>query len=94
MKNNKNFTTPLQNTDFDKNNIPELTPEDLERFKKSKAFREYVLPIQKNDKEYKRIRRKEWWKNNLIPLLGLLFAFISALPVILDAVEYILSKIM
>lgn len=94
MKNKKYIISPLENAGFDKNDIPELTPETTDRFKNSKAFHKYVLPIQKNDKEYKRIKRKEWWKNNLIPLLGLLFAFISALPVILEAVEYILSKIM
>lgn len=94
MKNKRDIISPLQNTDFDKNNIPDITPEDVERFKSSKAFHKYVLPIQKNDKEYRRIRRKEWGKNNLIPLLGLLFAFISAIPVILEAAEYILSKIM
>lgn len=78
MKNKRDITSPLQNTDFDKNNIPDITPEDVERFKSSKAFHKYVLPIQKNDKEYKRIRRKEWLWNKGIVILNTILAFIAA----------------
>lgn len=38
--------------------------------------------------------RTEWFKNNWISLFSLLFAFVAALPVIINAVEYILSKLM
>lgn len=78
MKNKRDITSPLQNTDFDKNNIPDITPEDVERFKNSKAFHKYVLPMQKNDKEYKRIRRKEWLWNKGIVILNTILAFIAA----------------
>lgn len=35
-----------------------------------------------------------WWKNNWISFLGMIFAFISALPVILQIIAYILKNIM
>lgn len=37
--------------------------------------------------------RTEWFKNNWIALLSLLFAFIAALPVIIQAIYYILKYI-
>lgn len=78
MKNKRDITSPLQNTDFDKNNIPDITPEDVERFMSSKAFHKYALPIQNNDKEYKRIRRKEWLWSKGIVILNTILAFIAA----------------
>lgn len=78
MKNKRDITSPLQNTDFDKNNIPDITPDDVKRFENSKAFRKYVLPIQKRDKEYKRIRRKEWLWSKGIVILNTILAFIAA----------------
>ena len=78
MKNKNDIITPLQNERFDKSNIPELTPEDLERFKSSKAFHKYVLPIQKKEKKYKRTQRKKWWWDKGIIIINTILAFIAA----------------
>lgn len=94
MKKPNNFVSPLQTADFDKTNLPNINQEDKKYSQSSVAYQKYILPIKKRDKEMKRLKRKKWWKNNLIPLLGLFFAFISALPVIIDFIGYIQSKIM
>lgn len=94
MKKPNDLVPPLHTVDFDKEGIKNLKPKDTENFQSSIAYQKYVLPIIEHDKKLKRSRRKEWWKNNLIPLLGLFFAFISALPVIIDFIGYIQSKIM
>ena len=38
--------------------------------------------------------KTEWFKQNWIALLGMVFAFISAIPVILQAIACILNRIM
>lgn len=97
MKKQKHFIPPyppLQSSDLGKNAIPDISSEDLENSTSSIAYQKYVLPIIEREKREKHLKRVNWWKSNLIPLLGLFFTFISALPVIIDFIEYIQSKIM
>ena len=56
MKNKRDITSPLQNTDFDKNNIPDITPEDVERFKSSKAFHNFVGFISHSFHDFRSVR--------------------------------------
>lgn len=77
MKNNKKFTTPLQNTDFNKNNIPDISKEDMERFKKSEACKNVVIPSIKRDKQRKRSIKFIFLKNHFFDLLALLIAIAS-----------------
>lgn len=94
MKNSKRFIPPLQSTDLDTSSMPDISSEDLKEFKTSLAYKKYVRPIVEQDRKAKRSSRINWWKSNIIPLLGLIFAFISALPAIIDFIEYIQAKIM
>lgn len=94
MKNSKRFTPPLQSTDLDTSYMSNISSEDLKEFKTSSAYKKYVRPIVKQDRKVKHSKRINWWKYNFIPLLSLLFAFISAIPAIIDFIEYIQAKIM
>lgn len=66
--------------------LSKMTKNDIKNFKKSDAYTKYVAPVLKAEKESRKKRRKEWWKNNWIALLSLLFAFIAAPPVILQGI--------
>lgn len=94
MKNSKRFTPPLQSTDLDTSYMSNISSEDLKEFKTSSAYKKYVRPIVEQDIKVKHSKRINWWKYNFIPLLSLLFAFISAIPAIIDFIEYIQAKIM
>lgn len=62
-------------------------------FKQSYAYNKYVQPVLDEEKYRKKKRFTKWWGDNWIAFLGLVFAFIAAIPVIIQAVEYILSNI-
>lgn len=66
--------------------------------KDSVAYRKYVSRWDKNSpenlarvKQEKAERRRKWWAQNWIALLGVLFAFIAALPTIYQVIEAILK---
>lgn len=86
MKNNENVNPPLQNTDFDKNNIPKMTTEDAYRFRSSKAYKKYVAPIIKSDKKNKHESHKEWWWSHGILILNTIFTLIAAITGILSLI--------
>ena len=95
MKNDKQKFTmpPIPHINIDTENIkfPEnYNPRDA---KKSKAYKKYVVPILKREKALRKQQRKAWWSDNWIQILGLLFAFIAAVPVIIEAASYILSRL-
>lgn len=98
MKNEKFFITPdmipridvdLENIDFERLSSKEFQKE----FKQSKAYEKYVMPALKREKARKKQQRKDWWKENVIQLLGILLAFIAIIPLIIQAIVYILSKL-
>ena len=66
--------------------LSKMTKNDIKKLRKSAAYQKYVAPVMKSEKENRRKRRVEWWKNNWIALLSLLFAFIAALPVIIQGI--------
>lgn len=71
--------------------LKSMTKEDHKAFKKSDAYKKHVLPALKRHKQQKRRKCQEWWKNNWIAILGLIFAFIAAIPVMLQGIEAILG---
>ena len=95
MKDNKLIITPdvFPHINLDTDNMEPITEEQRRQFKKSNAYRKYVKPVIDREKKQKRSKRIQWWKDNCIALLSLIFAFIAALPVIIQVFEYILSNI-
>lgn len=71
--------------------LEHLSKMNIKDFKKSDAYKKYVIPVLKEEKESRRKRRAEWWKNNWIALLSLIFAFIAALPVIIQGISAMLK---
>ena len=68
-----------------------MTAKERKQFKKTKAYKKYVKSFIDREKKQRRSARHEWWKNNWIALLGLLFAIIAAMPVIIQGIETILK---
>ena len=59
--------------------------------KDKNIYNKYVQPSLDREKEQKKSNRAQWWYNNWISLLGVFFAFIAALPVIIQGFETILK---
>lgn len=86
--------------------VPKLSEEELknidwENIKQNPAMQKYEKRIaerkqRKADEELKRKkeRRSEWWRNNWVPFVAMIFAFISALPYIIQGIETILKWLM
>ena len=86
--------------------VPKLSEEELknidwEKIKQSPKMQKYEKQIaerkkRKADAELKREkeRRSEWWRNNWVPFVAMIFAFISALPYIIQGIETILKWLM
>ena len=51
----------------------------------------YRKRLEARDKESKRRRRINWWRDNWIAFLSLIFSFIAAAPVIIQGIETILG---
>lgn len=83
--------------------IPKLNEEELknidwEKIKQNPAMQKYEKRIieRKQRKaaeelKQKKNRRSEWWRNNWVPFVAMIFAFISALPYIIQGIETILK---
>ena len=67
------------------------TIKERRKFKKSKAYKEHAQPVIDRRKAQKKLVQTEWWKNNWIAVLGLIFAFIAAIPVIAQGIETIIK---
>lgn len=83
--------------DFPKINddtINNLKNIDQKEFKKSYAYKKYIKPAIKSDNKRKRSIKIQWWKENWISVLSLIFCFIAALPVIIQGISYILKLLM
>lgn len=65
-----------------------------EERKESSNKSDLVQFILDEDKATKRLSKKLWWKNNWINFLAMVFAFIAAIPVIIQGIEKILKYIM
>lgn len=91
----KPFIPPLPCVDLPSQEAVDLmknmTKKELRKFKKSDAYRECVQPVIDRRKLQRKQARKEWWKNNWIAILGLIFAFIAAIPVIIQGIASILK---
>lgn len=84
----KKFVPPLPQIDPPgKETIESLKHPSKEKEERVKAV---TKPIRKQEKNIKRAARRKWFANNLIDLIGLLFAFIAALPVIIQGIDAIL----
>ena len=55
---------------------------------------EFVKHMERINRQEKSSGFKQWWANNWIAFLGLIFAFIAALPVIIEGIANILTHIM
>ena len=86
--------------------IPKLSEEDIENLKnlklsdekKAYIYEKYEKPLREQEQrkaaeklKRKKERRSEWWRNNWVPFVAMIFAFISALPYIIQGIETILK---
>ena len=72
------FFSPLDQVDLpDINAIKNVSDIDKKQFKKSKAYKKYVLPAKKREKDIKKANRINWWKNNWIAITTLIIAIIT-----------------
>lgn len=88
---------------FQPPHLPEFSKEDFEnvdweKVKQNPAVQKYEkrLAEQKQRKVEEQLKRKqeqrsEWWRNNWVPFVAMIFAFISALPYIIQGIETILK---
>lgn len=72
-------------------NMKNMTKKERKQFKKSDAYKKYVQPVIDMERKAKRDSSRSWWKNNWISLLSLVFAFIAAIPVIIQGISAILQ---
>lgn len=79
--------------------LPPLSEEDIENLKhykmsdEKKAYinEKYIKPTQERERKLKKKKRSEWWKNNWVSFLAMIFAFIAAIPYIIQGIESILK---
>lgn len=88
MKETKNFILPLNSLNIDREKL-HVDTDAFKSGRKPVSYQKYVLPVIQREKKRKRDRKLRWWKDNIISLLSLLFAFIAALPAIFEFIEYI-----
>lgn len=80
---------PNANNYIDLDNIQPPTKQQEKQFKKSYAYYKYVKKYDVARKRKKFILLKIWFKQHFLELLGLLLAFIAALPIICQYIGYI-----
>ena len=91
----KPFVPPLPHVNLPSqetiDKLSNMTKKELRDFKKSAAYKDAVQRATARRKSQKKLARKDWWKNNWIALLSLIFAFIAAVPVIVQGIATILG---
>lgn len=71
--------------------LSQMTVRDQKAFKKTDFFKRYAAPTLERRKLQRKQATKNWWKNNWIAILSLIFAFIAAVPVIIQGIDSILK---
>lgn len=83
----KPFIPPLPHIDSPSQETIEqlktMTKEDHKAFKKSDAYKKYVVPALKQHRQRKRLQWQEWWWSKGIQILNLILALIAAITGIL-----------
>ena len=87
---------PFENIDIDSSleHFKNMPKKDLKKLCRKSRNSDIIRKLNEINKREKSSRRKLWWKDNWISLLGLVFSFIAALPVIIEAIASILQHIM
>ena len=84
---NEPFMPPLPHVDPPSQETIErlqnMTKKDHKQFKKSDAYKKYVLPTLERHKKQTRLKRQEWWWAKGLPILNLVLALIAAITGIL-----------
>lgn len=88
---NKRFVPPAPHIENKEDIIASLDGSRLSGSSKNEKVQQYVARHREHEKLSKRKARQKWFADNWIALLGLLFAFIAALPVIIQGIETILK---
>ena len=87
----KRFVPPAPHIENKEVIIASLDGSRLSGSSKNEKVQQYVARHQEHEKLSKRKARRKWFADNWISLLSLLFAFIAALPVIIQGIETILK---
>ena len=85
------FVPPMPTVRKPKFDCSDITDEYRSEIKHSDYYRKQITKQKQLHHNLKRKRRSEWWKNNWISFLSLIFAIIAALPVIIQAICSILE---
>lgn len=74
-----------------KKKIKKLKNYKLSEEKKAYIHEKYEKPLQERERNLKRKKRSDWWKTNWVSFLAMIFAFIAAIPYIIQGIETILE---
>lgn len=80
MKNTKNTITnvPRPQLNFDDVDFARLASEEYqEQFHESKAYKKYVKPALEREKNLKKQRQLNWWKDNCWDIVNTLIAILA-----------------
>ena len=96
-KRNTPFVPPIPHVDPPSQEALEqlqnMTKKERRQLDKSLSQNKHVQSVRNQRKQHKREQRKKWWQDNWIAFLGLIFAFLAAIPVISQGIESILKLI-
>ena len=91
----KPFVPPLPRVDLPSQEtvdaLANMTKKERRKLQKSAAYKDAIQRAATRRKTQKKLVRRDWWKNNWIALLSLIFAFIAAIPVIVQGIAAILK---
>lgn len=88
---NKRFVPPAPHIETKEDIISSLDGSRLSGSSKNEKVQKYVARYREHEKLSKREARRKWFADNWIALLSLLFAFIAALPVIIQGIGTLLK---
>lgn len=85
MNNKKTFIPTDSSSNFipSEDAIERAKNMDNEDFKKSEAYKKYVIPTLKREKRCKRLQRIDWWKNNWVGITTLIVSLLTLLATVL-----------
>ena len=94
-KRNTPFVPPIPHVDPPSQealeHLQNMTKNERRQLEESVSQNKYVQSAQNRRKQHMREQRKKWWRDNWIAFLGLIFAFLAAIPVISQGIETILK---
>lgn len=71
--------------------LSKMSKKEWRKKRKSLAEKKYIQPVLERERKMKNQKILDWWKDNWVSFLSMLFALIAAIPVIIQAISAILE---